>query len=60
MQVEDYKILQNGQSQYYIVIADELNYNKIYGLLKEINYEEQKDFVRIRPISYKKIWNEEL
>ncbi len=60
MQVEDYRILEGAQSQYYVVIADEANYDEIQKLLCELNYEVRKDFIRLRPIPYQKIWNEEM
>lgn len=58
--VEDWIQILGHKNEYYVIIADTPNCEKIVELLITAEYEPYKDFVSLKPISYKKVWNDNL
>ncbi len=60
MKVENCDIvLSNNRDEYFVVIADSSNQDKIIQKLKLMDYRPLVDFVNLKPIKYEKCWNEE-
>ena len=58
--MSDWKKYIGKADEYFIVVADNANYSTIRRLLINGNYKPLKDFVQLKPIPYKKIWNDNL
>ena len=58
--IEDWKQILEKKGKCYIVIADTPYCELIIKLLRTAGFEPYDDFISIKPVTYKKVWNDRL